>query len=146
MKTNYEIINARARKPEAARDVFLKAPAANPNSDTIVERLAGVETQLGNAARAFQLIDGHTFQPTHQTYALLHLHRAMRRGCATTRSTCAPTPSAWRDSTRRSEETGRRLPGTSGAASSPISPTPTGTRPGPGCSPGCWTAFGRRRR
>jgi len=75
-------LNARAGKPEAAREVFRKALAANPESDQLVERLAAVETQLGKPARALQLIENHTFQPTHQTYALLHLYRAIQLSLA----------------------------------------------------------------
>jgi tetratricopeptide (TPR) repeat protein len=71
-------LNARLGRPEAARDVFQQALRAAPGNDILTERLAAVESQLGNNSRALELLDSHTFQPTHQSYGLLHLYRALR--------------------------------------------------------------------
>jgi tetratricopeptide (TPR) repeat protein len=71
-------INARLGNAAAAREVFQRALDANPGSDALIERLASVEAQLGNDARALELLTTHTFEATHQSYALLHLYRAVQ--------------------------------------------------------------------
>jgi tetratricopeptide (TPR) repeat protein len=71
-------INARLGNAAAAREVFRRALDADPGSDALIERLASVEAQLGNDARALELLSTHTFEATHQSYALLHLYRAVQ--------------------------------------------------------------------
>ncbi len=71
-------INARLGNAAAAREAFRRALDKNPGNDVIIERLASVEAQLGNDGRALELLTTHTFEPTHQSYSLLHLYRAVR--------------------------------------------------------------------
>lgn len=71
-------INARLGNTEAVRQTFQRALDKEPGRDTLVEKLASVEAQLGNQARALNLLTTHTFEATHQSYSLLHLYRAVR--------------------------------------------------------------------
>ena len=71
-------INARLGNAGAAREAFRRALDKNPGSDVLIERLASVEAQLGNDERALELLTTHTFEPTHQSYSLLHLYRAVQ--------------------------------------------------------------------
>ncbi len=73
---------ARTGNVEAARQTFQRALAKRPDSDPLLERLASVEAQMGNYSRALELLDGHTFGATHQSYSLLHLYRAIRLALA----------------------------------------------------------------
>jgi tetratricopeptide (TPR) repeat protein len=73
---------ARIGNVEAARQTFQRALAKRPDSDPLLERLAGVEAQMGNYSRALELLNGHTFGATHQSYSLLHLYRAIRLALA----------------------------------------------------------------
>ena len=71
-------INARLGNAAAAREAFRRALDKNPGNDVLIERLASVEAQLGNDERALELLTTHVFEPTHQSYSLLHLYRAVR--------------------------------------------------------------------
>jgi Tfp pilus assembly protein PilF len=71
-------INARLGNTEAVRQTFQRALDKEPGRDALVEKLASVETQLGNQARALNLLTTHTFEATHQSYSLLHLYRGVR--------------------------------------------------------------------
>jgi Tfp pilus assembly protein PilF len=71
-------INARLGNTEAVRQTFQRALDKEPGRDTLVEKLASVETQLGNQSRALNLLTTHTFDATHQSYSLLHLYRGVR--------------------------------------------------------------------
>jgi tetratricopeptide (TPR) repeat protein len=71
-------INARLGNTQAARLVFEKARKAQPQSDPVLEKLSSLEAQLGNYPRALDLLTGHTFEPTHLSYSLLHLYRGIR--------------------------------------------------------------------
>ncbi len=73
---------ARIGNVEAARQTFQRALEKRPGSDPLLERLASVEAQMGNYSRALELLDGHTFGATHQSYSLLHLYRAIRLALA----------------------------------------------------------------
>jgi tetratricopeptide (TPR) repeat protein len=75
-------LNARAGNPQAARATFERALAVNPGKDPLIERLSGVEMQLKNPEKALEILEKHTFQPTHQVYTLLHLYRAIRLSLA----------------------------------------------------------------
>jgi tetratricopeptide (TPR) repeat protein len=71
-------VNAAMGNPEAARSAFRRSLDRNPGSDALYERLAVLEAQTGNPGRALELMTGRTFNPTHQSYSLLHLYRAVR--------------------------------------------------------------------
>jgi len=71
-------INARMGNADAARKALQRALEKDPKRDQWVEKLASVEAQLGNHSRALELLTTHTFDPTHQTYSLLHLYRGIR--------------------------------------------------------------------
>lgn len=71
-------VNAGMGNAEAARDAFRRSLARNPGSDALIERLASLEAQTGNPAQALALMTGRSFEATHQSYALLHLYRAVR--------------------------------------------------------------------
>jgi tetratricopeptide (TPR) repeat protein len=71
-------INARQGNTEEVRKTFQRALDKEPGRDTLVEKLASVETQLGNVTRALNLLTTHTFDATHQSYSLLHLYRGVR--------------------------------------------------------------------
>jgi tetratricopeptide (TPR) repeat protein len=71
-------INARLGNAGAAREAFRRALNKNPGNDVIIERQASVEAQLGSDGRALELLTTHTFEPTHQSYSLLHLYRAVQ--------------------------------------------------------------------
>jgi tetratricopeptide (TPR) repeat protein len=71
-------INARLGNAGAAREAFRRALDRNPGNDILIERLASVEAQMGNPERALELLTTHTFEPTHQSYSLLHLYRAVQ--------------------------------------------------------------------
>jgi Tfp pilus assembly protein PilF len=72
------LTQSRAGNAEAARQAFRRTIAKEPGKDVLYERLAGVEAQMGNYREALDLLLKHTFDPTHQTYSLLHLYRALR--------------------------------------------------------------------
>ncbi len=71
-------VNARLGHTEQAREAFRKALQLQPNSDQVVQKLASLEAQMGNYARALEIIDAHKFQATHLSYSLLHLYRGIR--------------------------------------------------------------------
>jgi len=74
--------SARMGNSKTAREVFQRALEQQPGKDILVETLAGVEAQLGNLEQALDLVLKHKFQPTHQTYSLLHLYRGIRLSLA----------------------------------------------------------------
>jgi tetratricopeptide (TPR) repeat protein len=71
-------VNARLGHTEEAREAFKKALELQPTSDQVVQKLASLEAQMGNYARALAIIDAHKFQATHLSYSLLHLYRGIR--------------------------------------------------------------------
>ena len=71
-------INARVGNADAARKAIERALEKSPGRDVLIEKLASVEAQLGNEARALELLSTHKFEATHQTYSLLHLYRGVR--------------------------------------------------------------------
>ena len=71
-------LNARLGNAAEARQAIQRALDKEPGKDKLVEKMASVEAQLGNDARALELLLGHTFDATHQTYHLLHLYRGVR--------------------------------------------------------------------
>jgi tetratricopeptide (TPR) repeat protein len=71
-------INARVGNADDARKAIERALKASPGRDLLVQKLAAVEAQLGNEARALDLLTSHKFEATHQTYSLLHLYRGVR--------------------------------------------------------------------
>jgi len=71
-------INARVGNADAARKAIERALEKSPGGDVLIEKLASVEAQLGNEARALELLNSHKFEATHQTYSLLHLYRGVR--------------------------------------------------------------------
>jgi tetratricopeptide (TPR) repeat protein len=72
------LTQSRAGNAEAARQAFRRTLSREPGKDVLYERLAGVEAQMGNYTEALDLLLKRTFDPTHQTYSLLHLYRALR--------------------------------------------------------------------
>ncbi|HYK88914.1 MAG TPA: DUF5107 domain-containing protein [Acidobacteriota bacterium] len=80
LATTLLVANMSARVGDAltARRSFERALAIRPGMDLLTEKLASVEAQMGNYQRALELLNGHTFDPTHQTYSLLHLYRGIR--------------------------------------------------------------------
>jgi tetratricopeptide (TPR) repeat protein len=71
-------LHARLGNADSARNALQRALDKDPGSDVFLEKLASVEAQLGNTGRALELLNAHTFEPTHQTYSLLHLYRGIR--------------------------------------------------------------------
>ncbi len=71
-------INARVGNADAARKVIERALEKSSGRDVLIEKLASVEAQVGNEARALELLTSHKFEATHQTYSLLHLYRGVR--------------------------------------------------------------------
>ena len=71
-------INARVGNAHAARKAIERTLEKSPGRDLLIEKLASVEAQLGNEARALELLTSHKFEATHQTYSLLHLYRGVR--------------------------------------------------------------------
>ena len=70
--------NARMGHVQAARDVFQKALAIQPNNDQLLQKLASLEAQVGNEQQALKILNSHTFGPTHLSYSLLHLYRGIQ--------------------------------------------------------------------
>jgi len=70
--------NARTGHIQAARKVFKKALALEPNNDELLQRLASLEAQVGNDEKALKILNSHTFAPTHLSYSLLHLYRGIQ--------------------------------------------------------------------
>ncbi len=71
-------IYARLGNADAARQALQRALDKDPKRDVLYEKLASVESQLGNPRRALELLSGHTFDATHQSYSLLHLYRGVQ--------------------------------------------------------------------
>lgn len=69
-------LQAKAGNTSAARQMIERALKTRSENDRLIEALALIETQTGNAQRALTLLAGHTFEPQHQSYALLHLWQA----------------------------------------------------------------------
>ena len=53
-----------------------RALQTKPENDRLIEALASLEAQTGNPQRALALLANHTFEPQHQSSALLHLWQA----------------------------------------------------------------------
>jgi tetratricopeptide (TPR) repeat protein len=71
-------MNARLGHTQQASEIFQKALHVRPGNDHVLEKLAAVEAQMGDYSRALELLDSHTFEPTHLSYSLLHLYRGIR--------------------------------------------------------------------
>ncbi|MGO8787673.1 MAG: DUF5107 domain-containing protein [Terriglobia bacterium] len=63
---------------EQARTGFERLLKLQPDSDQVLQELASLEAQMGNDARALQIMESHKFQATHLSYSLLHLYRGVR--------------------------------------------------------------------
>ncbi len=66
-------LQAKAGNTNAARQIIERALKTKPQNDRLIEALALLEAQTGNSQRALALLTSHTFEPQHQSYALLHL-------------------------------------------------------------------------
>ena len=71
-------ISANLGHTEEARKAFDRFLQLQPSSDRVVQQLASLEAQMGNDARALEILDSHKFQATHLSYSLLHLYRGVR--------------------------------------------------------------------
>jgi tetratricopeptide (TPR) repeat protein len=71
-------IYARLGNADATREALRRALDKDPKRDALFEKLASVEAQLGNPGRSLELLTGHTFDATHQSYSLLHLYRGVQ--------------------------------------------------------------------
>ncbi|MGH9852129.1 MAG: DUF5107 domain-containing protein, partial [Blastocatellia bacterium] len=69
-------LQAKAGNTNAARQMMERALKSKPQNDRLIEALALLEAQSGNPQRALALLANHTFEPQHQSYALLHLWQA----------------------------------------------------------------------
>ncbi len=69
-------LQAKAGNTNAARQMIERALKTRPQNDRLIEALALLEAQTGNPERALALLTQHTFEPQHQSYALLHLWQA----------------------------------------------------------------------
>jgi tetratricopeptide (TPR) repeat protein len=61
-----------------ARQTIEQALRKQPGNDRLLERLAAIETLSGKHESALRLLTGHSFEPRHQSYSLLHLYQAIR--------------------------------------------------------------------
>jgi Tfp pilus assembly protein PilF len=71
-------VSASLGHTEQARKAFERFLQLQPNSDQVLQKLASLEAQLGNDARALEIMNSHKFQATHLSYSLLHLYRGVR--------------------------------------------------------------------
>jgi tetratricopeptide (TPR) repeat protein len=69
-------LQAQAGNNDAAQQMLERAHQQQPNHDRVTEALAMLAAQSGNHQRALELLRQHTFEPQHQSYALLHLWQA----------------------------------------------------------------------
>ncbi len=69
-------LQSKAGNMTTAREMIERALKSKPQNDRLTEAMALVETQSGNPQRALALLVNHTFEPRHQSYALLHLWQA----------------------------------------------------------------------
>ena len=69
-------LQAQAGDTSAARQTLERALKHQPRHDRLLESLAALEAQSGNHQRALELLGRHTFEPQHQSYALLHVWQA----------------------------------------------------------------------
>jgi tetratricopeptide (TPR) repeat protein len=69
-------LHAKAGNTNAARRMIGRALDSKPQNDRLIEALAMLEVQSGNPQRALEMMANHTFEPQHQSYALLHLWQA----------------------------------------------------------------------
>lgn len=69
-------LQAKAGNMNAARRIIERALKSKPQNDRLIEALALLEAQSGNPRRALELLANHSFEPQHQSYALLHLWQA----------------------------------------------------------------------
>ena len=71
-------VSASLGHTEQARKAFERLQQIQPDSDLVLQKLASLEAQMGNDARALEIMDSHKFQATHLSYSLLHLYRGVR--------------------------------------------------------------------
>ena len=71
-------VSASLGHTEQARKAFERLLQIQPDSDLVLQKLASLEAQMGNDARALEIMDSHKFQATHLSYSLLHLYRGVR--------------------------------------------------------------------
>ena len=69
-------LQAQAGNVDAAQQMLVRALQQQPQHDRLTETLALLAAQRGNPQRALELLSKHTFEPQHQSYALLHLWQA----------------------------------------------------------------------
>jgi tetratricopeptide (TPR) repeat protein len=69
-------LHAQAGDNGVARQTLERALKHRPRRDRLLEALAALEAQSGQPQRALTLLSHHTFEPQHQSYALLHIWQA----------------------------------------------------------------------
>ncbi len=69
-------LQAQAGDNGAARQTLERALKHRPQHDRLLEALAALEAQSGQPQRALELLAQHSFEPQHQSYALLHVWQA----------------------------------------------------------------------
>lgn len=71
-------VSASLGHTEQARKAIQTLLQIQPDSDQVLQKLASLEAQMGNDARALEIMDSHKFQATNLSYSLLHLYRGVR--------------------------------------------------------------------
>lgn len=82
-------LQAQAGDTNSAQQMLERAHKQRPRHDRLIEAMAALAAQSGNPEHALELLGRHTFEPQHQSYALLHLWQAAQLMAAGKTSTAA---------------------------------------------------------